>query len=101
MELEEEPEQAALRELEEETGFSGKIDMLLGVVSANNAQYGSVLMVGYLVKKYSGTLQPGDDASDAGFFSHDILPEIAFKSHKKFIRVGYAILGNFADNKVL
>jgi ADP-ribose pyrophosphatase YjhB (NUDIX family) len=85
MELNETPEKAALRELEEETGLTGKIDMLLGVTSTQSSQYETVLMVGYLVKDYSGTPIAGDDASDVGYFQVDELPEIAFESHIKFI----------------
>jgi len=90
MELGETPEKAALRELKEETGLSGQIDMLLGVSSNPSAQYHTVLMVGYLVKNYTGTLIPGDDAVDAARFKYDELPEIAFESHAGFIRMYYA-----------
>jgi hypothetical protein len=47
-------------------------------------------MVGYLVKNYTGTLIPGDDADDAARFNYDELPEIAFESHESFIRMYYA-----------
>ena len=90
MELGETPEKAALRELKEETGLSGQIDMLLGVSANPSAQYHTVLMVGYLVKNYTGTLIPGDDADDAAYFNYDELPEIAFESHASFIRMYYA-----------
>lgn len=90
MELKETPEQAALRELEEETGLSGKIQMLLGVTSSASPQYDTVLMIGYLIKEYSGLLEPGDDASDAAYFEYNKLPEIAFQSHMKFIRIYYS-----------
>ncbi len=90
MELGEAPEKAALRELKEETGLSGQIDMLLGVSTNPSAQYHSVLMVGYLVKSYSGTLIAGDDANDAGYFHYNELPAIAFESHASFIRMYYA-----------
>jgi len=90
MELGETPEHAALRELKEETGLSGKIQMLLGVTSNTSLQYNTVLMVGYLVKEYSGFLEPGDDASEAAYFEYNKLPEIAFQSHMKFIRIYYS-----------
>jgi len=90
MELGETPEKAALRELKEESGLSGQIDMLLGVSSNSSAQYHTVLMVGFLVKSYTGTLVAGDDADDAASFYYDELPEIAFESHAKFIRIYYA-----------
>jgi ADP-ribose pyrophosphatase YjhB (NUDIX family) len=90
MELGESPEKAALRELEEETGLLGRIEMLLGVSSNPSAQYHTVLMVGYLIRQYTGTLIAGDDADDAVYFHYDELPEIAFESHERFIRMYYA-----------
>ena len=90
MELGETPEHAALRELKEETGLSGQIQMLLGVTSNTSSQYHTVLMVGYLIKKYSGVLEPGVDASDAAYFNYEEIPEVAFQSHMKFIRIYYS-----------
>jgi 8-oxo-dGTP diphosphatase len=90
MELGESPEKAALRELEEETGLSGRIEMLLGVSSNPSALYHTVLMVGYLIRQYTGTLIAGDDADDAVYLHYDELPEIAFESHARFIRMYYA-----------
>jgi len=91
MELGETPEKAALRELKEETGLSGRIDMLLGVSANPSSLYHTVLMVGYLVKSYSGNLIAGDDADDTVFFYYNDLPEIAFESHASFIRMYYAV----------
>jgi len=93
MELNETPEQAALRELEEETGLVGKIEVLLGLYATPSALYHTILMLGYLIKSYTGTLVAGDDAMDAAWFLFDELPEIAFESHLNFIRIynaGYA-----------
>jgi 8-oxo-dGTP diphosphatase len=90
MELGETPEKAALRELKEETGLSGQIQMLMGVTSHASSQYDTVLIIGYLIKKYSGFLEPGDDASDAAYFNYNKLPEIAFQSHMNFIRIYYS-----------
>ena len=87
MELDETPERCALRELKEETGLSGQINILLGVTASPNRQYGTVLMLGYLVSQCSGTLTPGDDVSEAAYFRLDSLPEIAFESHRRFIRI--------------
>ena len=87
IELGESPEQAALRELKEETGLTGKIETLLGVTLNPSDLYHSVLMVGYLVYQYSGNPRPGDDASDVAYFPPRHLPDIAFESHKKFITI--------------
>ncbi len=90
MEIGETPEQGALRELKEETGLSGKIDRLLGVTAAASDLYNTVLMVGYLVHEYSGRLIGGGDATEVAYFHPDKLPEIAFKSHRDFIRIYYS-----------
>ena len=87
MELGETPEEAALRELKEETNLTGHIRMLLGVTSNHSDKYNTVLMVGYLVESYIGTPKAGDDASDIDCFDFDDLPEVAFDSHIKFIRI--------------
>ena len=87
MELGEKPDQAALRELKEETGLSGRIGRLLGVTSNHSDAYHTVLMIGYLVREYSGSLAPGDDAADAAFFDPGGLPPVAFQSHRHFIRL--------------
>ena len=85
MELQETPESAALRELNEETGLGGKIDQLLGVATNHSTYYDTVLMVGFLVKSYSGSPIAGDDADALGWFGYPELPEIAFDSHRRFI----------------
>ena len=90
MELGEAPEHAALRELAEETGLKGQIDMLLGVSTNPSALYHTVLMVGYLVTSYTGNMTAGDDAMDVNFFHFNELPDIAFESHASFIRMYYA-----------
>ncbi len=90
MELGETPEQGALRELKEETGLTGRIDMLLGTTSNQSTLYHTVLIIGYLVQAVAGTLQAGDDASEVSYFGQDELPEIAFESHKNFIRIYFA-----------
>ena len=90
MELGETPEQTALRELQEESGLAGQIEALLGITSQESPMYGSVLITGFLVRGYTGTLTAGDDASAADFFPMDGLPEIAFGSHRRFVRLYHA-----------
>lgn len=89
MELGESPEEAGLRELHEETGLFGKIDMLLGVTTNDSKNYGTVFIAGFLVKAFKGSIAPGDDAEDVKWFNYSELPEVAFDSHKKFIKIYY------------
>lgn len=86
IEVDEMPEKAALRELTEETGLTGRIESLLGVRTSASTMYHSVLLIGYLVRRYNGQLAPGDDAADARWFDHDKLPPIPFESHTHYIR---------------
>jgi 8-oxo-dGTP diphosphatase len=85
IELGEPPEAGALRELTEETGLHGTIDTLLGVRTTPSRQYGSVLMVGYLITETRGLPVAGDDASQVRWFSSGDLPPIAFDSHQHFL----------------
>lgn len=89
MELGETPEEAALRELTEETGLSGTIDRLIGVVSNPSDLYHTVLMVGYLVTAFKGTPIPGDDASHVAWFADSDRPAVAFRSHRHFIKINH------------
>jgi ADP-ribose pyrophosphatase YjhB (NUDIX family) len=69
------PEEACLRELREETGISGEIVKLIGVVRREDKEiYGDMLMVKYLVKVSGGELTPGDEVEDARFFDIAELP---------------------------
>lgn len=87
MELDETPEGAGLRELREETGLTGQIDMLLGVMTHPSRNYHTILMTGFLVRSFTGESVAGDDADAVGWFHLDHLPEIAFESHRQFIKL--------------
>ena len=85
MELGETPEDSALREMYEETGIEGKFERLIGVYSQKSSQFGSVLVLGYLVRKTGGSLRPGSDVSAVEYMKPDI-EKIAFESHRKILR---------------
>jgi 8-oxo-dGTP diphosphatase len=86
------PEGAALRELKEETGLAGSINALIGVTTSPGTLYESILMIGYLITRYSGAATAGDDAAAIDFFNPTHLPDIAFSSHTSFIRLAYSAL---------
>lgn len=88
IEVDESIEEAAVRELEEETGLKGKIEGLVDFFSQRSQYYSAILIFGYRVKILGGELKAGDDAQDAGFYDLDKLPPIAFLSHKRLIKKG-------------
>jgi 8-oxo-dGTP diphosphatase len=87
MEMGETPESAGIRELKEETALEGRIDTLLGVTLSQSDLYNTILLIGYLIKNFTGNAVAGDDASEAAFFPVNELPEIAFSSHRRFVRI--------------
>ena len=91
------PEQAAVRELQEETGLTGRINTLIGVTTSPGTLYQSILLIGYLVTCYSGSAVAGDDASDVDFFDKKNSPDIAFESHQSFIRICYSITNTTSE----
>ena len=79
-------EEAALRELREETGVDGRLIQLLDVCSDSTGIYGDVVVVTFRAEKIGGTEAAGDDACDVGYFPPDRLPELPFSSQKQALR---------------
>jgi ADP-ribose pyrophosphatase YjhB (NUDIX family) len=88
IEWDETPEQAAVRETEEETGLRVEVTGLFGVFPwrheyKDGQTHDNGLLVVYLAAILGGELQAGDDAQAVGWFAADALPaEIAFSSHR-------------------
>ncbi|TAL35004.1 MAG: NUDIX domain-containing protein [Spirochaetes bacterium] len=83
----EEIHDAALRELEEEAGVRGEITRLIDVDTVENYFYGSLAIVTYEARITGGSVRPGDDASDAGFFPILDLPPLAWSSNEKAVKL--------------
>jgi 8-oxo-dGTP diphosphatase len=79
-------EEAALRELREESGITGKIINLVDVDSVKSRYYGDLTFITYEVEKVGGSLVAGDDATEVRYFPIDKLPQLPFKSNEKAIR---------------
>ena len=77
VEFDEDPADAVLRELEEETGLTGKITRLLEVFPRKDEGLADIV-IAYAIKITGGELAPADDASDARWFTRDNLPELVF-----------------------
>jgi ADP-ribose pyrophosphatase YjhB (NUDIX family) len=76
---------AALRELKEETGFDAELLRVVDAQSKLNGYYGDVVVIGFEARIVGGGAMPGDDAAELRFFPADMLPDIAFGSHQRFI----------------
>ncbi len=86
IELNESPQDAAKRELFEETGLSGEFHRFIHFTYHFGTIFGDILLLGLEMKLLKfDKLIPGDDASDANFFKINNLPSIAFESHIKII----------------
>jgi len=79
----ESPDEAARRELLEETGITGGDLSLIGVYDSVSGERLHVLVIAYRVHSWSGDIVPGDDASDVRWFEIDSMPPLAFSVHER------------------
>ena len=84
-------EDAALRELKEETGITGKIVQLVDVYSHTNPLYGELLIVTFEAEKLGGTETASDDASDCRYFPAMNLPKLAFDAQERAMQKYFEI----------
>ena len=76
-------EEAAVREVREETGVEVRLGSLVGVYSSPGAP---VILVVYAATITAGVASPGDEAMEVGFFHPDELPEMPFPHDDEIIR---------------
>lgn len=88
MELNETLEEAAIRELKEETNLSGKFKKILGTCSHYGSIFGDVLLIGVVInlQKDLSLMRAGDDVSELKFFDIHKLPTLAFDCHRKIVQ---------------
>jgi len=80
MEADEEPKEAARREVREETGLEIEVTGLMDVLPVATHNGRGVLIV-YWARPVGGELRPGDDASEVRWFTAEELPaDLAFES---------------------
>ena len=76
-------EDAAIREVEEETGLQCSISQLLGVYSnPSRDPRGHTISIVYIVKREKGIVSGGDDAAEAAFHPLHSLPDLSFDHYK-------------------
>ena len=80
-------EQTVFRELKEETGLEAHSPQIIDVETHLNGYFGDILLIGYrvILKNYEPT--PGDDAEEAEFYDYSEMPAVAFKAHRKFVKL--------------
>jgi len=81
----EDPREAARRECLEETGLITEDLQLLDVLFSQEHPRGASILIIYRAAIRAGELKSGDDASQAGFFSPQNLPPLAFASTKNIL----------------
>lgn len=85
IEVDETVQECAVREVKEETGLDVELAGVLDVYTIFDDPRYVCLLVVYTAEVKGGTLTPGDDADEAGYFAPDKLPTIAFKKHSEAI----------------
>lgn len=81
----EDPARAAERECLEETGLSARVTGLVDVLYGQEHPRGAHILIVYQAEILSGRMHPGDDASEAAFFSLNQLPPLAFSGTKRIL----------------
>lgn len=84
----EDPREAAIREVREETGLEIRITRLIDVLGPDpSGQNPASIVILFEGERVGGTLTAGDDARQAIFFTPDQIPldDIAFESTRQLI----------------
>jgi len=81
-------EEAAAREVEEETGLVVQIDALVGLFSEVGH---TVIVVTFAAREVGGSLKPGTEALEVGFFPLDELPPLAFPRDQQILALWEAL----------
>jgi ADP-ribose pyrophosphatase YjhB (NUDIX family) len=79
-------EEAALRELEEESGLQGRITGLVDVDSCMNLFYGDLLFLTFEIEPQGGVLRAGSDTVSAKYFPAEKIPRLAFPANERAIQ---------------
>ena len=86
VEIDETPEQAAIRECKEETGLEVEVTSLFGVYPFVSRMKGAGILILYRGHICGGTLAARDDLTEVSFFAPDMVPsdkDWAFASNRQ------------------
>nr|WP_320132118.1 NUDIX hydrolase [uncultured Holophaga sp.] len=82
IDLGEPPEEAAIREMQEETGLEVSIE---GLLDLGYNPVSQAIVITYRARLLGGEPMAGDDAAEARWFGTEELPDLAFDSTRKAI----------------
>ncbi|HLC05757.1 MAG TPA: NUDIX hydrolase [Anaerolineales bacterium] len=80
VDFDEDPQLAAVRECEEETGLRVRITSLVDVIFGQEHPRGASIVIVYRAEIEEGDLHARDDADAAGFFGPNEIPPLAFRA---------------------
>ena len=81
----EDPREAAVREVEEETGLTVELDELIDVLPGETPDEGASIVIIYSASVLGGKLAAQDDVDKAQFFRPGEWPPLAFSSTETLI----------------
>ena len=87
VEVGETTEEAALRELAEETGLQADAARLIGASTQPSRQSGAVTILGYVIDKWHGTPLADSDVTEVRFFARNERPPLAFLAHRELLAI--------------
>lgn len=85
VEIDENPQDALMREVKEEIGMKGEIQGLIGVYGDESEMYDRVIVIGYQFLSLADEYSLGEEVEEFKFFPPSHLPPIAFPSHQRII----------------
>lgn len=90
VDADEDPAEAAVREVGEETGLRVEITGLVDVIHGQEHTLGADIVIVYRGVIVGGTLSAADDADAARLFARGSLPDLAFQATKRVLETcGY------------
>lgn len=85
VEVDENPEEAVVREIKEEIGVESEVQGLIGVAGDKSSMYGGIITIGYEVLLKENCYSPGEEVEDFQFFPLSERPPLAFSSHSRIL----------------
>lgn len=85
IEIDENPQDALIREVKEEIGIKGKIQGLIGVYGDKSKTYDKIIVIGYQFLTLSDKYNLGKEVEEFKFFTLSQMPPIVFPSHQRII----------------